>query len=245
MAILEVENLRKSFGGLLVLDDVDLSVEKSELRGLIGPNGSGKTTLINVLSGVYKSDSGQVMYDGKDITNLRPHKITEHGLSRTFQVPKPFMRLSVMENLLVSLMCRPEDRRDELMDKASELLQFVDFYHLKDEQAKNLSGGQQKLLEFLRVLLTEPTGILLDEPFAGVHPTLKSEIIKVIQRMNNEGITFVIISHDIIELMKAVTRVSVLVNGEVIAEGSPDEIKANKEVLDAYLACPTLEEFEE
>ncbi|MHA2303716.1 MAG: ABC transporter ATP-binding protein [Candidatus Thorarchaeota archaeon] len=242
MALLEVNALRKSFGGLVVLDDIDLSVEKNEIRGIIGPNGSGKTTLINVLSGVHEADDGVVIYDGKDITNLPPHQITHSGLGRTFQVPKPFMKLTVMENLLVSCLCRPEARREDLKKRAKELLEFVDFYHLRDEKAKNLSGGQQKLLEFLRVLLAEPKAIMLDEPFAGVHPTLKAEIIKVIQKMNEEGVTFVIISHDTIELFGAVTRVSVLVNGTVVADGSPEEIKQNTEVLEAYLACPTVEE---
>jgi len=242
MPLLKAENLRKSFGGLKVLDGIGLSVERKEIRGIIGPNGSGKTTLLNVLSGVYKADDGTVIYDDKEITNLEPHKITAHGLCRTFQVPKPFMKLTVWENLLVSTMCRPEERREALMDRASELLQFVGYEHLRDEQAKNLSGGQQKLLEFLRVLLAEPTTILLDEPFAGVHPTLKAEMIKVIQRMNEEGITFVIISHDTLELFSAVTSVSVLVNGLVMAEGTPEEIKTNTEVLEAYLSCPTVEE---
>jgi branched-chain amino acid transport system ATP-binding protein len=242
MPLLEVENLRKSFGGLVVLDGINLSVEKNEVRGIIGPNGSGKTTLLNVLSGVYKSDAGRVIYNEKNITNLKPHKITGYGLSRTFQIPKPFMKLTVMENLLVSCMCRPEHRKQDLLERASELLRFVNFEHLKDEQAKNLSGGQQKLLEFLRALLTEPTAILLDEPFAGVHPNLKSEMIKVIKTMNKEGITFVIISHDTLELFSAVTKVSVLVNGRVMAEGLPEEIKNNTEVLEAYLSCPTVEE---
>ncbi len=242
MSLLKVENLRKSFGGQKVLDGIDLSVEEKEIRGIIGPNGSGKTTLLNVLSGVYKADDGRVIYNGNDITNLQPHVITKYGLCRTFQVPKPFMKLTVMENLLVPCMCRPDDRKQDLLAKADELLEFVNFEHLRDEPAKNLSGGQQKLLEFLRVLLTEPTGILLDEPFAGVHPTLKSEMIKVIQRMNKEGITFVIISHDTLELFGAVTKVSVLVNGRVIAEGLPEEIKSNTEVLEAYLSCPMVEE---
>jgi branched-chain amino acid transport system ATP-binding protein len=152
------------------------------------------------------------------------------------------MKLTVWENLLVPCMCRPKERREDLLKKASELLQFVNYEHLRDEQAKNLSGGQQKLLEFLRVLLAEPTTILLDEPFAGVHPNLKAEMVKVIKRMNDEGITFVIISHDTLELFGAVTNVSVLVNGVVIAEGTPEEIKTNTEVLEAYLSCPMVEE---
>jgi len=242
MPLLIAEKLVKAFGGMRALDGIDISVDKGEIKGIIGPNGSGKTTLLNVLSGVYKSDDGRVVYNDQDITNFQPHRITKHGLSRTFQVPKPFMKMTVWENLLVSCMCRPDDRREKLLKRATELLQFVGFEHLRNEQAKNLSGGQQKLLEFLRILLAEPTTILLDEPFAGVHPTLKAEMIKIIKKMNEEGITFLIISHDILELFSAVSKVAVMVNGKVLAEGTPDEIKQNTEVLEAYLSCPAVEE---
>lgn len=234
--LLEVKNITKSFGELKALDDVSINVEKGEIRGLIGMNGSGKTTLFNVISGLYKSDSGHVYLNGERIDDLRPNDIAMRGIGRTFQIPKLFRRMSVLENMLVPCYAKGEYAdKTEIMIKAKGLLEFVGLHHLGGEHAANLSGGQQKLLEFVRALMLDPALVLMDESFAGVHVLVREKILKSIKSMNERGTTFVVISHDFRSIFGLCGRVTVLASGKVISEGSPQDVRNDHKVVEAYL----------
>lgn len=236
MVLLEVKNVTKRFGGLVALDSVSVNVDKGEIRGLIGPNGSGKTTLLNVISGFYTLDSGAVYLNGERLNGLKPNEIAIKGIGRTFQIPKLFRKMSVLENLLVPAYAKGVySSRKEMLERAKELLNFVGLYHLKDEYAANLSGGQQKLLEFARALMLSPNVILADEPFAGVHEVVKRKIIDVVKEMHQKDVTFIIVSHDIASVFDLCERLTVLAAGKKIAEGTPEEIKNNPKVVEAYL----------
>lgn len=232
----EVEKLVKAFGGVKALDGVSLSVKEGEIRGLIGPNGSGKTTLLNVISGLYRPDHGNIYLNGERIDNLRPNNIAMKGIGRTFQVAKIFGRMSVLENLLVPAYARRcYCSKKEIMERAQELLKFVDLDHVRNERAANLSGGQQKLLEYIRAIMLKPTLVLMDEPFAGVHAALIERMIEAINVMNERRTTFIIVSHDLPTTLSLCKKISVLVGGRVIAEGSPKELKDDYRVVEAYL----------
>lgn len=240
-AILQTTGLTKRFGGLVAVDNVDLTLAEGEIRGLIGPNGSGKTTLINLISGVYLPTRGEVLFRGENIVGLRPNHIAMRGLLRTFQIPKLFGNMSVMENLLIPHFARAHpisggDQRQALQ-RAEKLLTLTDLFHLKDEPAKHLSGGQQALLQIARGFMIDSLSLfLLDEPFAGVNPVIKETITELILRKNREeGITFVVVSHEMAQIRRLCHRVSMMAEGAVIAEGTMEEVAADDRVIEAYL----------
>src|SRR5438034_3419147 len=240
-ALLEIRGLAKRFGGVIAVDGLDLSVEAGEVRGLIGPNGSGKTTTINLVSALYRPDAGQVFLDGERIERLRPHEIAGRGVARTFQIPKLWGNMTVLENVLVPALAeldrgagRP---RGEILERARRLLALVTLDRLREAPAKELSGGQSMLLQIARGLMVHPIHLfLMDEPFAGVHPTIKDTIMETILRMNREeAVTFLIVSHEMTTLRRLCRRVSVMHEGKLIAEGSFEEIAGHAAVLEAYL----------
>lgn len=231
-AILETTDLTKRFGALVANDGITFSVERGEIRGLIGPNGSGKSTFFNTITGFYAPDGGTVQFDGGDVTGWKPHRLAQNGLARTFQITTPFEELTVRDNLLA---VPTEESSVERRDRASEILTFLDIDHLADEKAKEMSGGQQKLLELARVLMLEPQCILLDEPMAGVNPALENRIIEHIREMNRDGTSFVIVEHDIDMVRQVADTISVFNQGRQIAQGTFDEIKDDTGVREAYL----------
>jgi branched-chain amino acid transport system ATP-binding protein len=236
MAMLEVRNVSKRFGGVLAVNRVSLSVERQEIVGIIGPNGSGKTTLLNLINRILQADSGEIFFNGEAIHRISPHEIANKGIGRTFQVTKIFRGLTVLENLLIPGLASLQNKsRAQALEKALNLLEFTDLLHLKDEPAGNLSGGQQKLLEFARALMLDPMLVLLDEPFAGLHPKIMAQIKDLIGKLREKGKTFVVVSHDIQSIFEISDRLAVLNEGKKIAEGPPEEIRENAEVIRAYL----------
>ncbi|MCS4505503.1 Lipopolysaccharide export system ATP-binding protein LptB [wastewater metagenome] len=248
--LLEVRGLVRGFDSLRALDGADITVHEGTITGLIGPNGAGKTTLFNVITGFYMAQAGRVVFDGHDITNLPPHRIFRHGLCRTFQIPREHESLSVLENLMLvptgqqgeSLMnawfrpgaVRRQERANR--DKALEVLEFVELSHVRDEYARNLSGGQKKLLELARILMTDPRLVLLDEPGAGVNPTLMQRLTDNIRYLNAErGITFLVIEHDMDMIMSLCDPVIVMSEGRQLMTGPPEVVRRDPRVLEAYL----------
>jgi branched-chain amino acid transport system ATP-binding protein len=241
MALLEVRDLNKAFGGIQAVCDCTFSVEAGSITALIGPNGAGKTTAFNLISGVFKADSGEVWFDGKRIDKLQPHKITRMGVSRTFQITRNLEDMTVLENLVVQspvngLMglfgksIRPEER-----DRALELLDFLGITHLAYEETRNLSYGQKKLMDFAALLMAEPKLVLLDEPAGGVNPALLQEIVTHIKELNERGLTFLVVEHNMELVMGTCDPVVVMAAGTVIAQGAPEEVQTNPDVLEAYL----------
>ncbi|HRW04178.1 MAG TPA: ABC transporter ATP-binding protein [Caldilineaceae bacterium] len=236
MLELNVNHIDKNFGGLQVLKDVSFQVRGPELIGLIGPNGAGKTTLTNILDGAIKPSSGTVYLNGKRIDTLPPYMVARAGLGRTFQVTRAFRRMTVMENLLVpALALHATARRKTMEAKAREILDFLTIDHLTNEYGRALSGGQQKLLELGRLLMLDPALIILDEPFAGVHPRLMEVIYEYINRVNSEGKAIILISHDMDTIFTLSKRLLVLNYGDLIADGDPNEVKDDPLVKSAYL----------
>jgi branched-chain amino acid transport system ATP-binding protein len=236
MIRLDINDIHKNFGGLKVLKGVSFSVEGPELIGLIGPNGAGKTTLTNILDGVLKPTSGTVYLNGRRIDPLPPYKVAQAGFGRTFQVTRAFRRMTVLENLYVpALAMNPTARQQDFRHKALEVLNFLTIDHLRNEFGQALSGGQQKLLELGRLLMLDPDIMILDEPFAGVHPKLMEFIYEYIYRVNAEGKAIIIISHDMDTIFTLSKRLLVLDYGDLIADGDPDLVKRDPGVIEAYL----------
>jgi len=236
--ILETENLRKSFGALLANDDISLSVADGSIHGIVGPNGSGKSTFFNTVTGFYRPDGGTVRFDGEDITGWAPDRIARNGLGRTFQIASPFEDLTVRENLLSvftdglrSGLRIPAAKRE----RADELLDLLEIDHIADQEAGGISGGQEKLLELGRVLILDPDCVLLDEPTAGVNPALQERLLTHLETLNDRGTTFVVIEHDMGVVADVCDRVTVFDRGEVVVEGSFDEVTADERVREAYL----------
>lgn len=233
-AILSAVGLVKRFGGLVAVDNVDLSLERGTILGMIGINGAGKTTVMNCINGIYRSDAGRVHCNGRDITNLTPHQIAKTGVGRTFQVPRIFHRMTLIDNLLVTSL-DSSDSDAALIERAEHYLERVDLAALRYNHGEELSGGQQKLLELARVMMFDPDLILLDEPFAGVNPSLCRLFIERIRELREGGKSFVLVSHDLTSIYRLSDRIMVLSQGRVIAEGGVDDIKSDPAVIEAYL----------
>jgi len=247
--VLALENLTKDFGSLRALDDVSFGVEEKSVTILIGPNGSGKTTLINVVSGLFKPTAGKVVYAGKDITGLQPYKVYRSGLVRTFQIPALFQKLAVLENVMVAKKDNPGEAfsksffkrswshaEEATAEEAFEILQAVGLMKMWDQPASSLSGGQMKLLEIARALISGGNTMLLDEPISGVNPVLAHEIFQSILRLRDElGITFLIVEHRLDIALSYVDSVIALAYGKLLAEGKPELVMADAKVIDAYL----------
>jgi branched-chain amino acid transport system ATP-binding protein len=226
--------LYKHFGGITAVDAVEISVADGDLIGLIGPNGSGKTTLINLLTGHLLPDAGGVFLRGRRVNGLAAHGFATLGVGRTFQLTQLFGRMTVLENMLVPGLTRPGSTWAMVMRRARTYLEFLNLAHLQDLSAKNLSGGQQKLLELGRALMLEPAILFLDEPFAGVHPHLRDEIITRIQELHAAGRTFVVVDHDMESILRIARRLVVMARGQKIADGPPAVVRADQAVLTAY-----------
>ena len=230
---LKVENITKRFGGLTADDDVSIQLE-DEAIGLMGPNGSGKSTTVNCITGVHEPEAGSVQFDGQELTGKPIYQYVRAGIARTFQTPRVFEDLSVLENVMVPLLNAGKST-ERAQTNAQEKLQRVDLTHVQEQPAKAISGGQKKLLEFARTLTLDPEIVMLDEPFAGVHPELKTIMREQIDTLRSEGTGFVIVSHEVDSLYNISDRVLVLDRGRLIAEGSPQEVQNDDRVVEAYL----------
>jgi branched-chain amino acid transport system ATP-binding protein len=249
MALLEIRSLSKSFGGLMAVSKVSLEINAGEIMGMIGPNGAGKTTVFNLLTGIYQPDEGEIRFDGRNLVGLKPHAITETGIARTFQTIRLFPTLTVMENVMAGQHCRtragavgavarpPRQRREEqqIREEAERQLRLMGIWHFRNELAKNLPYGDQRRLEVARALATEPKLLILDEPAAGLNEQESGDLMQLIRQIRDNGVTVFLIEHDMKVVMGASDRITVLDNGEKIAEGTPAEVQANARVIEAYL----------
>ena len=250
--LLEIDGLRKEFGGVVAVDGATFSVAEGSLTGLIGPNGAGKSTTFNCITGIHEPTGGRVTFDGQDITGLAPYTLANRGLVRTFQIARELSDMTVLENVMlapggqvgesvvrsVTPGLRGDVIRDEadVRDRAWETLEFFEIDHLAHENAGNLSGGQRKLLEMARVLMTDPEMILLDEPLAGVNPTLEEKLLERIHELRREqGLTFLLVEHDMDVIMNNCEHIIVMHQGSVLAEGTPEQITSDERVVEAYL----------
>ena len=249
-AILEVEGVRKSFGGIHAVDGATLDVARGSITALIGPNGAGKTTLFNVITGFLRADGGRIAYDGRSIFRTPPHAIARRGMVRTFQITKALAAMPVIDNMmlaapsqpgerLANLLLRPRASRARELEVRESALDLLDVFGLADqadEYAGTLSGGQRKLLEFARALMVEPRFLLLDEPMAGINPTLGARLLEHMRDLRaRRNVTFLFIEHDLEVVMRHSDRVIVMAQGEVIADGEPEAVRRDQRVIDAYL----------
>jgi neutral amino acid transport system ATP-binding protein len=249
-AILEAEGIVKRFGGIRAVDGASLSVGEGSITALIGPNGAGKTTFFNVITGFYRSDGGEAVFAGQSILGRPPYAIARLGMVRTFQITKALAKMPVIDNMmlaapdqpgerLVNIVLRPgswRERETEVREQAMQLLEVFNLTRLADEYAGTLSGGQRKLLELARALMTRPRFLLLDEPMAGINPTLGRRLLDHMQRLRDEeGVTFLFVEHDMEVVMNHSDRVIVMAEGHVIADGEPHEVRRDQAVIDAYL----------
>jgi ABC-type branched-subunit amino acid transport system ATPase component len=242
-AVIELINVSKSFGGVIANRDVSLTVQRGSITGLIGPNGSGKTTLFNSIVGYHPIDSGSIRFEGQEISRLRVQEIARLGLLRTFQTTRIYGKMNCLQNMQISIPHRKAGFFDmfshehaETVERAEHLLAFVGLYEKRFLRAGTLSFGQQKLLEFAMALMNEPTVLLLDEPTAGINPTLINGLIDRLKRANREfGITMLIIEHNMRVIMNMASKIYCLAHGEMLAAGEPAEIQRDQNVIDAYL----------
>jgi branched-chain amino acid transport system ATP-binding protein len=249
---LVVDGLRKEFGGLTAVDGCSFSVEAESMTGLIGPNGAGKSTTFNCITGVHDPTAGSVRFMGEEITGLTPDAVARRGLVRTFQVARELEEMTVLENLMLAPLGQSGEsmarsvipglrngvveEEEALRDRAWETLEFFEVDHLAEAEAGTLSGGQRKLLELARALMTDPDMLLLDEPFAGVNPTLEEKLLDRIHRLREEeGLTFLLVEHDIDLIMENCEHVIVMHQGSVLSEGDPETVRSDERVIEAYL----------
>jgi len=248
---LRVDGLVKRFGGVTAVDGATFEVEQGSLTGLIGPNGAGKSTTFNCITGVHEPTAGSVTFNGEDITGLEPYQIARKGLVRTFQIARELEEMTVLENLMLApkgqigesairavapgLRGDVVAQEEEIRERAWETLDFFEIDHLATEHAGNLSGGQRKLLEMARALMTDPEMVLLDEPLAGVNPTLEEKLLDRVHKLREDGYTFLLVEHDMDVIMNNCEHVIVMHQGSVLAEGTGDEIRNDDRVIEAYL----------
>jgi branched-chain amino acid transport system ATP-binding protein len=241
MTLLEIKELTKDFDGLTAVNRCSFSVEKGSITSLIGPNGAGKTTVFNLISGLLWPTGGVIRYDSKDIIGLRPHRITRLGISRTFQITRDLMEMTVLENMVVQ---SPTNGFRALFagrilqqerERAMDLLDFVGIAHLADEKALKLSYGQKRLMEFASVLMSEPQLVMLDEPAGGINPALLDKIVDRIQYLNDKNMTFLIVEHNMDVVMNLSHSIVVMAHGEVLTQDTPEAVQRDQAVLDAYL----------
>ena len=252
-SLLVASDVYKSFNGVVAVDGMDLSVERGQMAGLIGPNGAGKSTMFDLISGLTTPDRGSIVFDGTEITRKTPWHIAQLGLVRSFQIARELKQMTVMENVMLAGQHQPGeafwravlpgvrsqviDQEIELRDHAWEILDFFELDHLAGEYAGNLSGGQRKLLELARVLMTEPTMILLDEPFAGVNPTLEEKLLGRLHALQAEGYTILLVEHDMEVIMNHCEPITVMHQGQRLLEGDPQTVQDDERVLEAYLGA--------
>jgi len=234
MALLEVKNVSKVFGGLMAVGEVSFNVAEGEVVGLIGPNGAGKTTMFNLINGFFRPSGGEVLFQGHRIDGLKPHKVCARGVARTFQVVKPLQRMSVLDNVIASSFLRCQSI-SEARRHAEETLEFCGLTSVADKISKGLPLGLRKRLEIARALATQPKLLLLDEACAGLNPTELDENIEIIKRIHKSGVTILVIEHHMKVIMSISQRIVVLNYGRKIAEGLPHDVATNPEVVAAYL----------
>jgi branched-chain amino acid transport system ATP-binding protein len=248
---LRVDGLAKQFGGITAVDGVSFEVEAGSLTGLIGPNGAGKSTTFNCITGVHEPTAGNVYLNGTDITGAKPYEIAQNGLVRTFQIARELSEMTVLENLMLApknqlgesvirsvtpgLREAVVEQEETLRERAWETLEFFEIDHVATEYAGSLSGGQRKLLEMARALMTDPEVVLLDEPLAGVNPTLEEKLLDRIHELRAEGYTFLLVEHDMDVIMNNCEHIIVMHQGQVLAEGTGEDIRNNEQVIEAYL----------
>lgn len=235
MMILTIHELSKYFGGLQALSNVSVSFSRGEFTGLVGPNGSGKTTLLNCISGLYAADAGSIRLEDEPISGLPPHRICRLGVGRTFQISKVFNRLTVTDNLKIPALTEGKLKPREVRERTLEILKQIKLEHLGRSNAENLSGGQRKLLELGMLLMTDPQILLLDEPFGGVHPELKSELEDYLCLLNRNGKTIILVSHEMPSVFKICRRLVVLDRGMLLTDGLPEAVRSDERVINAYL----------
>jgi branched-chain amino acid transport system ATP-binding protein len=234
MAYFETKKITKYFGGLAAVNGVSFQVEQGQIYGLIGPNGSGKTTIFNLINAYFPLTRGEVYFEGKKISGLKTHQICEHGIGRTFQVVKPLKRMTVLDNVIASAFLRTDSKKAAL-DLAEEMVEFCGLAQSKDKLAKSLPIASRKRLEIARALATKPRLLLLDETAAGLNPSELDEAIELIRKIRNSGVTIIIVEHIMKVIMSISERILAINYGMVIAEGTPEEVASNHDVISAYL----------
>jgi len=234
VAMLEVSKVTKRFGGLVAVSDLDMTVNEGQILGLIGPNGAGKTTVFNMIAGYYKPDGGQIIFQGEDITGLKPYKVCKRGIARTFQTTKPFLESSLVDNVVIGALMQDHNAA-RARKIALDIVEMLEFGELAQAAGHELTVPDRKRLEIARALATGAQLVLLDEPMAGLTPTEKAHTINLLQRINEQGITLVVVEHDMKAVMTLCPHIVLLDRGEKLVEGTPQEVTSDPRAITAYL----------